>query len=273
MTNLASKYQTISESSGPPSPQKRALSPSTDQRQPLDILPPPTPSRADHRSLAPPGTPTSAALDDISRRRQRIEELEELERREQILELRARERELDLRARERDRGRAGETLRGGRAENGYASDTSPSRQPMLAHRPYSQGTVQSAHLPPPSLTSRYSHSTTNLHSSHSSLPPPSPISPRMMRRSPEPVHPPNCTCPACTVARYAAEPAPSVRPPEKQKTGWRRRLSMPVMMGLDSKKDKGAYAVGAGIASSKNSPGGVGGLDAANRSVGSFGRR
>ncbi|ETW82965.1 hypothetical protein HETIRDRAFT_54714, partial [Heterobasidion irregulare TC 32-1] len=40
VTNLASKYQTISESSGPPSPQKRAFSPSTDQRQPLDILPP-----------------------------------------------------------------------------------------------------------------------------------------------------------------------------------------------------------------------------------------
>ncbi|THH14280.1 hypothetical protein EW146_g6033 [Bondarzewia mesenterica] len=276
----------IEQSAKPPvpsSPRKRTLSPSTDQ--PLQSLvdaepqiptltPTSTHTTTDLRPLTFPTQNTVSLDDDISRRRRRIEELEDLELRERAVELRVRERQLDLRARELA-VESNTSLRS-RGGDGYASDASFSRRPPHRHVPQSPRTQPSL----PSLQSRYSYSTTSLQA-----PPPS--SP--FQRSPEPQlhshshsqsqqHPPNCTCPACTVARYATDPVPIAVPaPQKPTTtkGWRRRLSMPVVVSQafssssssESKKDKGPYAVGVGIA------GGIGRLGEANRSVASFGRR
>jgi hypothetical protein len=227
VATIATKYQ--SESSEPAvSAGRQTRSPTNDLPQrsrdpgpssPLPQQPQQFPSITSDRTEVP--------TDDLARRRQRIEELEELERREHALELRAREREFAGRQRER-----AETLRS-RALDGYASDTSrPSRSPF-AHRHQSQASLQS-----PTLSSNYSYSTTSL------LPPgPSgPASPAMQRRTKD-VHLPDCQCPACTVARYAEKPLvarPRPQGREKTKGGWMRRLSMPTVVGnafsSDSKK-------------------------------------
>lgn len=170
--------------------------------------------------------------DELSFRRLRIEELEELERRERALELRARERE--ALQRERD-----EILRS-RLLDGYASDSLQNRT-LPPQRPHSQ-VLQPNRGPPISLTSGRSHSTTSL------LPPgasaPATIS---AQRAIKDVHPPDCQCPACTVARYAESPLsahlrPQVR--EKSKGGWMRRLSMPAVSNAFSSEARKAGAIG-----------------------------
>ena len=198
--------------------------------------------------------------EDLARRRHRIEELEDLERREHALELRAREREFT--ARQRDRA---ETLRS-RAPDGYTSDTSRPNQPPFAHRHQSQVSLQSQpHTP--TLSSNYSYSTTSL------LPPgPSgPTSPSM-QRVPKDVHRPDCQCPACTVARYAEKPLtahPRPQGREKSKGGWMRRLSMPVVGNAFSSDSKKVAAVGGkGVHSTV-----LGSLGEASLSAVSLGRR
>jgi hypothetical protein len=230
VATIATKYQ--SESSEPPvSAGRQTRSPTNDLPQSSRDSGPssPLPQQA-QQFPSITSDRTEVPTDDIVRRRQRIEELEELERREHALELRAREREITARHRER-----AETLRS-RALDGYASDTSrPSRSPF-AHRHQSQASLQSQPNTP-TLSSNYSYSTTSL------LPPgPSgPVSPAMQRGTKD-VHLPDCQCPACTVARYAEKPLvarPRPQGREKSKGGWMRRLSMPAVgnaFSSDSKK-------------------------------------
>ncbi|KAI0266019.1 hypothetical protein BGY98DRAFT_503306 [Russula aff. rugulosa BPL654] len=139
--------------------------------------------------------------DELVLRRQRIEDLEDLERRERGLELRARERE--ALQRERD-----EILRS-RVFDGYSSDSLQNRT-MPPQRPHSQ--VLKPNRPPViSLTSGRSHSTTSL------LPPGTPTlaTNAATQRAIKDVHLPDCQCPACTVARYAETPLSAhLRPPQ-----------------------------------------------------------
>lgn len=259
VATIATKYQSESsnESTG-----RQSRSPTNDpphhSRDPGPASP--LPQQAQQFPSITPGR-TEFPIDDLSRRRQRIEELEELERREHVLELRAREREFSVRQRER-----AETLRS-RALDGYASDTSRSSQPSYAHRQQSQASLQS-HPHTATLSSNYSYSTTSL------LPPgPSgPTSPPMQRVAKD-VHRPGCQCPACTVARYAEKPlAAHPRPQgrEKSKGGWMRRLSMPVVGNAFSSESKKVATVGGKGAVH---PTVLGSLGEANQSAVSLGRR
>ncbi|KAH9058332.1 hypothetical protein EDB87DRAFT_1564012 [Lactarius vividus] len=259
VATIATKYQSESsnESAG-----RQSRSPTNDpphrSRDPGPASP--LPQQAQQFPSVTPGR-TEFPTDDLSRRRQRIEELEELERREHALELRAREREFSVRQRER-----AETLRS-RALDGYASDTSRSNQPPYAHRQQSQASLQS-HPHTPTLSSNYSYSTTSL------LPPgPSgPASPAVQRVAKD-IHRPDCQCPACTVARYAEKPlAAHPRPQgrEKSKGGWMRRLSMPVVGNAFSSESKKVATVGG---KGTIHPTVLGSLGEANRSAVSLGRR
>ena len=194
--------------------------------------------------------------DELALRRQRIEDLEDLERRERALELRARERE----AHQRD-----EMLRS-RVFEGYASDSLQNRT-MPPQRPHSQ--VLKPNRPPViSLTSGRSHSTTSL------LPPATstPATNAAAQRTTKDVHLPDCQCPACTVARYAETPLSAhLRPQEREKSkgGWMRRLSMPAVSNAFSSEAKKAGGIGGKGVSAK----GLGTLGEANRSLVSLGRR
>ncbi|KAI9440081.1 hypothetical protein H4582DRAFT_1944924 [Lactarius indigo] len=259
VATIATKYQSESsnESTG-----RQSRSPTNDPPHRSRDPGPASPllQQAQQFPSVTPGR-TEFPTDDLSRRRQRIEELEELERREHALELRAREREFSARQRER-----AETLRS-RALDGYASDTSRSNRPPYAHRQQSQASLQS-HPHTPTLSSNYSYSTTSL------LPPgPSgPTSPPMQRVTKD-VHRPDCQCPACTVARYAEKPlAAHPRPQgrEKSKGGWMRRLSMPVVGNAFSSESKKVATVGGkGVVN----PTVLGSLGEANQSAVSLGRR
>jgi hypothetical protein len=250
VATIATKYQSENSSDS-------ASSPRWQTRSPINDLP--------HRSRDPgPSSPhpqqaqqfpsissvrVDMPTDELALRRQRIEELEDLERRERALELRVRERE--ALQRERD-----EILRS-RAFDGYASDSLQNRT-MPPQRPQSQ-VLQPNRGPPISLTSGRSHSTTSL------LPPGA-------QRAIKDVHLPDCQCPACTVARYAETPLSArLRPQEREKSkgGWMRRLSMPVVGNAFSSESKKAGGIGGKGVSAKA----LGSLDEANRSVVSFGRR
>ncbi|KAH9999186.1 hypothetical protein BJV74DRAFT_949873 [Russula compacta] len=236
VATIATKYQ--SESSN-----ESATSPRWQTRSPINDLPPrsrdPGPSSPHpqqvHQFPSIGSGRNEPPADELARRRQRIEELESLERRERALELRARERELEALQRER-----AETLRS-RAVDGYASDTSRPNHTLPPHRQRPQGPQRSQPLAL-SLTSGRSYSTTNLL-------PPGPEGPASSsaQRAIKDVHPSNCQCPACTVARYAEKPLTTARPRpqerEKSKGGWMRRLSMPVVSNAFSDVKK-AGAIG-----------------------------
>ncbi len=196
--------------------------------------------------------------DELALRRQRIEELEDLERRERALELRARERETIQR--ERD-----EMLRS-RVFDGYANDSLPNHT-LPPQRPQSQ-VLQPNRVHAISLASGRSHSTTSL------LPPgTSTLATAAAQRAINDVHLPDCQCPACTVARYAEKPLSTrLRPQEREKSkgGWMRRLSMPVVSNAFSSEAKKAGAIG-GKGVSARTIASLGGE--ANRSVVSLGRR
>jgi len=200
-------------------------------------------------------------MNEIARRRQHIEELEELEWREQALELRARERELEALQRER-----AETLRS-RAVDGDSSDFSRPNHTLPPQRPRSQ-VLQQSQAPVRSLLSGRSYSTTNL------LPPgaSAPATPTAQRTIGD-MHLPDCQCPACTVASYAVKPLTSrLRPPqvrEKSKGGWMRRLSMPVVSNAFSSDAKKVGLVGGKGAGTKV----LGSFGEADRSVVSLGRQ
>jgi hypothetical protein len=194
--------------------------------------------------------------DELARRRQRIEELEELERREHALEVRARERELEAR-------QCGiETLRS-RTLDGYESDTPRSNRILPPYGTHSQSSV-AKQLHGATLTSGYSYSTTSL------LPPgaSAPANP-IVQRAIQDVHLPDCQCPACTIARYAEKPLttrPRPQEREKSKGGWMRRLSMPVGNAFSSEAKKLGLMGGKGVNAAA-----LGSLGEANRSAVSLG--
>jgi hypothetical protein len=233
---IATKYQPENNNEPAGSAGRQTRSPINDVPQRSRDPGPnsPLPQQPQQFPSVTPGR-TEGLTDDLARRRQRIEELEELERREHALELRAREREFTARQRER-----AQTSRS-RALDGYASDSSRSNQPLFSHKQQSQASLQSQpHTP--TLSSNYSYSTT-------SLLPPGPSGPAnpAMQRVKKDAHLPDCQCPACTIARYAekpltAQPRPQGR--EKSKGGWMRRLSMPVVGNAFSSESKKLATMG-----------------------------
>ncbi|KAF8274841.1 hypothetical protein EI94DRAFT_1713173 [Lactarius quietus] len=258
VATIATKYQSENNNEPTVSAGRQTRSPTNDLPQRSRDPGPssPHPQQPQQFPLVTPGR-TETLTDDLERRRQRIEELEELERRENALELRAREREFTARQRER-----AVTLRSG-ALDGYASDASRSSKSPFAHRHRSQASLQSQpHTP--TLSSNYSYSTT-------SLLPPGPSGPAMQRVTKD-GHRPDCQCPACTVARYSekpltAQPRPQGR--EKSKGGWMRRLSMPVVgNAFSSESKKLATIAGKGVNTTA-----LGSLGDAHLSAVSLGRR
>ncbi len=260
VATIATKYQ--SEKVNEPANSTRRQT-----RSPTNDLPPrdpgsssPLPQQGLPFPSVTPGR-TEFSTDEMARRRQRIAELEDLERREHALEMRARERELNARQRER-----AETLRT-KALDGHASDAPRPNQPLLVHKQHSQASLQSQpHTP--TLSSNFSYSTTNL------LPPgPSgPTSPAIQRVSKD-FHRPGCQCPACTVARYAEKPLTVTALPRPQgrekKGGWMRRLSMPAVSNAFSSESKKVATVGGkGVNAAI-----LGSLGEANLSAVSLGRR
>lgn len=259
VATIATKYQSENNTEPATFAGRQTRSPTNDlphrSRDPGSISP--LPQQAQQFPSVTPGR-TEFPTDDLAHRRQRIEEMEDLERREHALELRAREREFNVCQRER-----AETLRS-RALDGYASDTSRSNRPLFAaHRQQSQASLQSQPRTP-TLSSNYSYSTT-------SLLPPGPSSPGSpaMQRVKKDVHRPDCQCPACTVARYAEKPLtthPRPQGREKSKGGWMRRLSMPVVGNAFSSSESKKVAIVGG-------KGALGSLGDANLSAVSLGRR
>ncbi|KAL5525506.1 hypothetical protein ACEPAG_6842 [Sanghuangporus baumii] len=193
---------------------------------------------------AQPG-PTTSEI-DIMRRRRRIEELEDLERREQAQALRAREREIEMQTKALDRER--ERLR----TLNVASPANSSGAIVRGHPQYSYSMVnlvQSHSGAGEPLTRPVSHYgeplaiSTSPSSSSSTSNPPS-----------RPDHAPYCGCQVCSASQYS-NPNPHVQivaEPRVQKEkpkGWIRRLSMPVVGNAFTSSDpKKAYAPGAGIA-------------------------
>lgn len=232
------------------------------------------------------GTPTQD--DEASRRRrQGVDELAELELKENQMELREREHEIEMRARELERDYL--RMTNAREEegvvNGYIADGSrrnPEHQPQLLRplRPRSQLDMGQAlpnasnNLAPLSpLRPRFSHDTTHLTPpSNSSLPFTSPDSRTVFNSSSrqssqqhedKPPHAPSCGCETCSIAKYRSPSSAQsfdfrppakpliLRPVEKSRPGWIRRLSVPVgnAFNLESKKGIGNIA---GLGSSKN---------------------
>ncbi|OCH94874.1 hypothetical protein OBBRIDRAFT_788874 [Obba rivulosa] len=265
VTEIATKYEAPATQSPP---RQRAISPGEERRRPsVDIHTRAHDSSSADRNPAVgisgaiyASSPTSGPpVDELSLRRQRIEELEELEIREQELQLRMKEREIEQRALELERDRL--RLRGARgtraAADGYTSDsartaTTHLASPTLPQARYHAYSLSTTHLVPPPLSSAQS----SVHQRpHPSSQPPSP-SP--LHRPAD--HAPYCGCDACSASQYKsaarnASPrdlrppeAPPMLRPEKPK-GWIRRLSMPVMGGafsLDSKKGVSSAGIAGG---------------------------
>ncbi|KDQ59199.1 hypothetical protein JAAARDRAFT_175969 [Jaapia argillacea MUCL 33604] len=265
VSDLANRYTKPEET--PTSPRQRAISPPADRTTSVTESDPRRTNerhRPDGRGSTSPHL-RSTESDDLVRRRQRIEQLEELERRENELELRERERDLEHRARELERDRAHILTARGMKADGYKTDTSfsSSNRGPSSHSPQYE-------FPSPVVSqTRYSSSTTQL------VPPPSNSGPSSQQRSrsrpttPNTTapsdHAPYCGCAACSVAKYKSpNPAPSprdLRPPEPPITlrpekpkGWIRRLSMPVgqAFSLDSKKNTSSTSL-ASTANSRHS--------------------
>ncbi|EMD33318.1 hypothetical protein CERSUDRAFT_126091 [Gelatoporia subvermispora B] len=257
VTAIATKYEAPATPSSPPRP--RAVSPGEERRRlSLDTRARnQDASSADRNAPVASNTkytssPTSSPFaDELSLRRQRIEELEELDIREQELQLRMKEREIEQRALEleRDRLRLLGTRGTRTAADGYTSDSARSGTarhgpPAVPHPQarYHSYSLSTTHLVPPSSASSAQSSAQRVHPS--SQPP----SPSPLYRPAD--HAPYCGCDACSASQYksaARKPSPrDLRPPEappalrpEKPKGWIRRLSMPVMGGafsLDSKK-------------------------------------
>ncbi|KAI0833779.1 hypothetical protein BC628DRAFT_1307875 [Trametes gibbosa] len=255
VSSLAHRYEpTVGTPNSPPRP---AVSP-THQGAQMSIdnysrMPEPTSGvREPPPSSARYSVPLGPSTDEIALRRQRLEELEELELRERDLELRVKEREIEQRSRELERERQQlRNVRGAR-NDGYVSDSSrgagaprisTTQRPSIDMRYSSSHSQSSTNLAPPSQTS-----STRQPSSQPSSP----------NRSSPTDHAPYCGCEACSASKYKTRdllPRRDSRPtepplqlrPEKPRGGWIRRLSMPVVsnaFSLDSKKN----ASNAGIA-------------------------
>ncbi|KAI9574029.1 hypothetical protein HD554DRAFT_2012743 [Boletus coccyginus] len=232
VSEIASRYQPVDEPLSP----RRTASPIVDQ------FPPDTPTRASARDLP-------IDENEIQRRKQRIEELAELELKEKEFELRQRERELNQRTRDFERDRL--QFLHSRPEPGNASDgpKGPRNSPFQHKR----GSKSVTHFNLPSGTSSSgSPLLMRPSTSHSTARPP---------LLPSKDHAPFCGCDSCSVSKYKATDASlsprDLRPPEppillrpEKPKGWIRRLSMPsvnVAFSLDAKKNASAISLKAGL--------------------------
>lgn len=232
VSEIASRYQPLDEPLSP----RRTASPI------MDRFPPDTPTRASARDLP-------IDENEIRRRKQRIEELTELELKEKEFELRQRERELNQRTRDFERDRL--QFLHSRPEPGNASDgpKGPRNSPFQHKR----GSKSVTHINLPSGTSSSgSPSLMRPSTSHSPTRPP---------LLPSKDHAPFCGCDTCSVSKYkAADTSLSprdLRPPEppillrpEKPKGWIRRLSMPsvnVAFSLDAKKNASLISLKAGL--------------------------
>lgn len=184
---------------------------------------------------------------EIRRRKQRIEELTELELKEKEYELRQRERELDQRTRDFERDRR--QFLHSRPEPGNTADgpKGPRNSPFKHKR----GSQSVTHVNIPSTTN----------SSGFLARPSTSHSPTRSQPLPAKDHAPFCGCDTCSVSKYKAtdvSPSPrDLRPPEppivlrhEKPKGWIRRLSMPsvnMAFSLDAKKNASAVSLKAGI--------------------------
>ena len=227
VSEIASRYQSVDEPMSP----RRTASPIVDR------FPPDTPTRRD------------LPLDEneIRRRKQRMEELTELELKEKEYDLRQRERELNQRARDFERERR--QFLNSRPEPGNTTDgpKGPRNSPFQHKR----GSQSVTHINIPSTTS----------SSGVSPRPSTSHSPTRSQPLPAKDHAPFCGCDTCSVSKYKMTdvcPSPrDLRPPEppivlrpERPKGWIRRLSMPsvnVAFSLDAKKNASAISLKAGL--------------------------
>ncbi|KAH7884464.1 hypothetical protein F5I97DRAFT_1889711 [Phlebopus sp. FC_14] len=241
VSEIASRYQPQDE---PMSPRRVTASPVHD-RFPLCLD---TPSRQATRD-APPED------DEIRRRKQRIEELAELELKEKEYELRQRERELNQRSRDLERDKL-QFLNVRPDLNNVHNASDGPKGPRNSPFHHKRGSQSASHLIPPSTTtSAMSPQIPRPRSSHS----PSRSQPSTPLPSKD--HAPFCGCGTCSVSKYKfAGVAPSprdLRPPEppillrpEKPKGWIRRLSMPSVSGafsLDAKKNASTTSLKAGL--------------------------
>ncbi|KAF9223788.1 hypothetical protein BS17DRAFT_733582 [Gyrodon lividus] len=241
VSEIATRYQPVDEPMSP----RRIASPIVD-RFPLPVE---TPTRQTTRDK-------DKSIDDneLRRRKQRIEELAELELKEKEYEFRQRERELDQRTRyfERDR------LQFLTARPDLNNTTDGPKGPRNSSFHHKRGSQSVSHLNTPSSTSTLMTSPplprpSTSHSPTRSQPSTAPL--------PTKDHAPFCGCGTCSVSKYkSADVAPSphdLRPPEppfllrpEKPKGWIRRLSMPSVnaaFSLDAKKNASAISLKAGL--------------------------
>ncbi|KAI0788129.1 hypothetical protein C8Q74DRAFT_1366891 [Fomes fomentarius] len=257
VSNLANRYEPVGSMSnvsrqqtGSPT-KERNRHPADYSRMPETSPTAITPS-ASRYSTAPPA-PSS---EEITARRRRIEELEELEMREREHELRMKEREIEQRALELERERQALLNARGTRNDGYNNDgTRATGGPRISTTQRPSIDQQSRY------TSSYSQSVTHLvpPSSSSQAPSRQPSSQPSSPGSQSNDHAPYCGCEVCSASKYklrdsnpsqrAPVDPPLMLRPEKPKGGWIRRLSMPVMgnaFSLDSKKNGSTAGIAGG---------------------------
>ncbi|KAG1871925.1 hypothetical protein C8R48DRAFT_651920 [Suillus tomentosus] len=226
VSDLASRYEPIDE---------------TPRRSPTDR------QVVDENPLASQATRDGPqGEEDIRKRRQRIEQLVELELKEKECELRQRERELNQKTRDFERDQM--HFLDARGDLISASDTP--RVPHPIPFQYKRGSQSTSHLVlPPNSTSPQWKS-----QSPSRSQPSSPL--------PAKDHAPFCGCDTCSVIKYKTpdvSPSPrDLRPPEppiilcpEKPRGWIRRLSMPAVgaaLSLDA-KNASATSLKSGLSS------------------------
>ncbi|KAG6331724.1 hypothetical protein ID866_7366 [Astraeus odoratus] len=249
VSEIASRYQPADEP--PMSPRRMAASPSTDRFPPFSE----TPMRQATRDIP-------IDENEIRRRKQRVEELAELELKEKEIELRQRERELNQRSRELERDRLQFLNTRPDFSGGILAEPGP-RGPRNSPFIHKRGSQSVSHivLPHPSSSSSISSNTAvNASASTSqlplSMPVPLPNVPNRISHSPSrsqtstPLpakdHAPFCGCDSCSISKYRLpNPSPTardLRPPEPpiilrapdKPKGWIRRLSMPSVSGAFS---------------------------------------
>jgi hypothetical protein len=238
VSDLASRYQPIDE---PMTPRRGSVSPT--------IVNQDSPTGQASRDA-------SVGEDEIRRRRQRIEELAELEFKEKEYELRQRERELNQKTRDFERNRT--QFLDARDDPFRTSDGDAPKVPRATPFQHKHGSQSTSHLvPPPSSASPGSAPQPQASHSPSRSQPSSPL--------PAKGHAPFCGCDTCSITKYKLPvthtPSPhDLRPPappillrpEKPK-GWIRRLSMPAVgaaLSLDAKKNASATSLKSGLSSS-----------------------
>jgi len=246
VSEIASRYQ----------PTDEPMSPRGTASPVVDRFPPDTPVRTAARDLPNEDSETW-------RRKQRIEELAELELKEKEYELRQRERQLNQRARDFERDRL--QFLSSRPEPASATAEGPKgpRSSVFQHK---RGSRSVTHINTPSTAT-----TTTISSSGISPRPTTPHSqsqsqsqsrsPALSLVLPPKDHAPFCGCDTCSVSKYKLSdtiPSPrDLRPPEppillrpEKPKGWIRRLSMPsvnVAFSLDGKKNASALSLKAGL--------------------------